>query len=206
MVPNASDSSSSESPLGDPPSGPDSRADELTRLIRAADGGDVQAEESLWQRVYDELRELAQVRLRKGPALVGLQPTMLVGEAWLRLGGGRQLEFSDRAAFFRAAASAMRNALVDEARREASLKRGGDRARVTLADVSASGNETDVVLLSEALERLEELDARAAKVVELRYFAGLKMEEVAEALDVGLATAERDWRFGRTWLRRELGE
>ena len=180
--------------------------DEITRLILAADSGDHGAEESLWSRVYHELRQLAQVRLRKGPAMAGLEPTMLVGEAWLRLGGGRKLEFSDRAAFFRAAASAMRNALVDEARSQAALKRGGDRARVTLSDVSVKENGTDVVLLHEALERLEEQDLRAAKVVELRFFAGLKMEEVAEALKIGLATAERDWRFGRTWLRREMGD
>lgn len=178
--------------------------EEITRLMRAADAGDDGARESLWQRVYDELRDLAQQRARRGPAAV--EPTVLVGEAWLRLAGGRELAFENRTAFFRAAASAMRNALVDEARRQGRAKRGGDRHRVTLAEGLATDRDppTEVLALDEALSRLAEAQPRVAELVELRYFAGLRMEEAAAALGVSLATAERDWRFGRTWLRREL--
>lgn len=180
--------------------------EEITRLVRSAGDGDHDAAERLWRQVYDELRAMARGRLRRGAGGAPVQPTALVHDAWLRLGGDVPLSFESSAAFFRAAASAMRNALVDELRREGRLKRGGAAAQVPLEGLTlGDGDEgEDVLELHDALERLQASHPRVAELVELRYFAGLTMDEAARALGTSVATAERDWRFGRAWLRRSL--
>lgn len=179
---------------------------EITRLMQAAHEGDEGARENLWKRVYDELRRIARGRLKKigGPAEI--QSTTLVHDAYLKLTGKADPSFESRAEFFRAAASAMRNVLVDEARRRSRLKHGGDRRRVTLSEVVLQPDEDppEIQDLDAALVRLEELHPRVGRLIELRYFAGLTIDEASQVLDVSTATVERDWSFGKSWLLREL--
>lgn len=158
--------------------------------------------------VYDELRQLAAAILRQERAGHSLQPTALVNEAYLRLIDATKFEWQGRAQFLALAARSMRQILVDHARARDARKRGGDRVRVTLGDESAGelgAPELDLLDLDDALGELAALDARKAQVVELRFFAGLEMAEIAEVLRVGHTTAEDDWYFARAWLRRKLG-
>jgi len=157
--------------------------------------------------VYDELRELAGAILRHERREHTLQPTALANEAYLRLVDASNVEWKGRAQFLAIAARSMRQILVDHARARAAAKRGGKRVRVTLSDTSTGGTgapEVDVLDLDEALGELAKVDARKAQVVELRFFAGLEMREIAEILRVGQTTAEDDWYFARAWLRRRL--
>lgn len=158
--------------------------------------------------VYDELRQLAAAILRHERPGHSLQPTALVNEAYLRLIDATRVEWQGRAQFLALAGRSMRQILVDHARARDAEKRGGDRVRVTLVD-DAGGvrgpQELDLLDVDEALEELASLDARKARVVELRFFAGLEMREIAEVLRVGTTTAEDDWYFARAWLRRRLG-
>ena len=178
---------------------------EVTRLLAAHRGGDFDALERLLPIVYAELKRLAAGRLRRERPGHTLQPTALVHEAYIRLAGGGP-RFENRAHFFGIAARVMRQVLVDHARASGREKRGGDRVRVTLRDeaVGAGEREFDLVALDEALERLAARDAGAAHVVELRYFAGLSIEETAEALGISPATVKRDWAVAKAFLRREL--
>lgn len=180
--------------------------DDITELLRSSKHGDGAATDRLWRRVYDDLRSLARQRFSGRANPVEVEPTALVHDAWVRLSGRSEVTFESRTAFFCAAASAMRNALVDEARRASRLKRGGDRKREALEDIAHSKTQEapELARLGDALTSLEEVHPRVGKLVELRYFAGLTMEQAAQALEISLSTAERDWRFGRTWLRREL--
>jgi RNA polymerase sigma factor (TIGR02999 family) len=158
--------------------------------------------------VYDELRELAAAILRHERPGHSLQPTALVNEAYLRLIDATKVEWQGRAQFLALAARSMRQVLVDHARSRDAGKRGGDRVRVTLMDdaVGARGlQELDLLDIDDALEALAALDARKARVIELRFFAGLEMKEIADVLRIGLTTAEDDWYFARAWLRRHLG-
>ena len=158
--------------------------------------------------VYDELRQLAAAILRLERPGHSLQPTALVNEAYLRLVDATKVEWQGRAQFLALAARLMRQILVDHARAHGAEKRGGDRVRVTLSDDSegARGPEAlDVLDVDEALDELAAHDARKARVIELRFFAGLEMKEVAEVLRIGMTTAEDDWYFARAWLRRRLG-
>jgi len=177
--------------------------DEVTRLLSAIEQGDPHAASQLLPLVYDELRRLAAQKLAGETPGQTLQATALVHEAYLRLAGpdgGRH--FNGRAHFFRAAADAMRRALVDRAREKHSQKRGGAWRRVDLDQVAEVGPAPaeDVVALSEALDRLAEHDAVKAELVKLRFFAGLSVEEAAELLGVSRATADRHWRYAKTWL------
>jgi len=159
--------------------------------------------------VYDELRALAARQLRGQPAGHTLQATALVHEAWMRLAHRDPSAYSDRSHFFALAAKAMRHVLVDHARRVRARKRGGEQQRVTLVtgDGSArSGPPTDVLDLDRALGRLERESGRQARVVELRFFGGLSIPEVADALGVSHMTVSNDWRRARVWLARELGD
>ncbi len=168
----------------------DSTAPEhITRLLAAARGGEPTAAPELLALVYDELRRLAHHKMAVVPPGDTLQPTALVHEAYLRLFGRDGPEWKGRAHFFNAAARAMRDIIVEQARRHASLKRGGDRKRITL---------------DEALHRLEETDSTSAQVVMLRYFAGLTVHDTARAMDVSPATVDRYWRYARAWLRRRI--
>ncbi len=156
--------------------------------------------------VYEELRRLAASRMAGENPGHTLQPTALVHEAWLRLGGVRDLRWQNRAHFFGAAAEAMRRILVENARRKQRLKRGGDCVRVDFERVELPSPmaDDDLLALDEALERLAAFDARAAEVVKLCFFVGLTQEEAARELNVSVATVERRWAFARAWLFREV--
>ena len=178
----------------------------VTDLLAAFEVGDRKARDRLFELVYAELRDLAQ-KVRIGRANETLDTTALANEAYVKLVGGGSISLRDRGHFFAVAARAMRQILVDEARRRAAKKRGGgDVWSVTFhEDARAAPVRGDQLIdLHEALERLEALDARSAKVVEQRFFVGLTLAETAEALGVSTATVERDWRAARAWLVKEL--
>jgi RNA polymerase sigma-70 factor (ECF subfamily) len=197
--------------LASPPS-PDS----VTGLLRAWGAGDAQASDSLVRLVYSELRRQARIALRREGEGHTLQPTALVHEAWLRLGDQHDARWESRTQFFAIAAQTMRRVLLDHARTRHALKRGGGAAQITLggadrADAKAgAGAEStpldvvDVIALDDALRRLAELDPQKARLVDLRYFAGLSIPEAAEVLGVSTATVGREWAIARMWLRREL--
>ncbi|WP_428269823.1 ECF-type sigma factor [Haliangium sp.] len=159
--------------------------------------------------LYDELRRLAQARLARLPPRQTLQPTLLVHEAYERLARRRDVRWNSRAHFFGAAAKAMRNILVDDARRRRSQRRGGDMARVdvsmTLPDQQAPLAAEDMLTLHEALERMSVEHPEHAELVVLRYFGGLTMREIATLHGVHICTVEGRWRFARAWLRVALG-
>lgn len=178
---------------------------EITQMLQAWREGDRSAMERLTEAVYDELHRLAHSYLRREQPDPNLQTTVLVNEAWLRLMGTEQMEWQNRTHFFGIAAQAMRQILVDFARVRQSQKRGGHIVRVTLgAAEQGQERETDLVALDDALQTLAMLDARQSKVVELRFFGGLSLEETAEVLQVSVGTVRRDWRMARAWLHGEL--
>jgi RNA polymerase sigma factor (TIGR02999 family) len=168
--------------------------------------GDSEAAEELLPLVYDEFRAMAQRYLSRERPDHTLEPTALVHEAFMKLIDQSRVDWQGRAHFFAVAAQAMRRILVDHARHHNRLKRGGDRQRVSLDEQLAPGEHRteDLVALDDALEQLAQLDARQARIVELRFFAGLTVGEVAETLGVSKRTIEGDWTMARAWLRREL--
>lgn len=178
----------------------------LTALLRAWREGSPTGRDDAFERAYDELRAVARRILGNRAEDGSLRPTALVHEAWLRISADDAVARENRRAFFFAAARAMRDALVEAARRRARPKRGGGLRRVDLDEIDAAVDAPPGTLLDvdAALERLGERDGRLRRLVELRFFAGLGVEEAAEVLEVSLSTAERDWRFARAWLRREL--
>lgn len=182
---------------------------DVTLLLRQIESGDPDAANRLLARVYDELRQLARARMAGESAPQTLQPTALVHEAWLRLGGDQQPTWQNRAHFFVAAAEAMRRILIDRARRRHAARHGGGLQRENVDDVAlaAPAGESDEQLLAvhEALERLAAHDARKAELVKLRYFIGLSIEEAASSLGISTATAKRDWAYARAWLFSEIG-
>jgi RNA polymerase sigma factor (TIGR02999 family) len=198
-----------------PPAPP---AQELTLALQAVRRGDARAADGLLEKVYDELRELARARMAHEPgrgAGMTLDPTALVHEAYLRVIGepanvDRPAQrWENRGHFFAAAALAMRRILVERARHRRRLRHGGGRDRAELVDdlvasPAPGADGTDLIALDEALRKLEGLDPRKAQVVSLRYFAGLTVEETADALDLSPATVKNDWAFARAWLHREL--
>jgi RNA polymerase sigma-70 factor (ECF subfamily) len=163
--------------------------------------------DSLMPIVYDELRGLAAAQLRRERAGHSLQPTALANEAYFKLVDTAKAGMQGRAHFFGVAARAMRQVLVEHARRKQAAKRGGGFQRVTLSIADGLGVEPlfDILDLEEALEELARLDERKARVLELRFFAGLTMEEVATILDVSAKTVEADWYMARAWLKTRLG-
>jgi RNA polymerase sigma factor (TIGR02999 family) len=180
---------------------------EVTRLLNAIDRGDPRAAEELLPLVYDELRKLAAQRLAREAPGQTLQATALVHEAYLRLvGADPEQPWNGRGHFFAAAAEAMRRILVENHRRKVSLKRGGERQRQELAEAElvAPGVSEDLLALDEALTQLEATDALAAKLVQLRYFAGLTSAQAADAVGVSPRTAERTWAYARAWLLKKL--
>jgi RNA polymerase sigma factor (TIGR02999 family) len=184
----------------------DLRASEVTAALAAWSAGDKAALSRVLPLVYTELRALAAQQLRKeGPGHT-LEPTGLVHEAFLRLAGRGTVHVAARAQFFAVAAQAMRRVLVDHARRRRAEKRGGGQARLSIT--AAAGlldcPRVDLAELDDALARLEGLDTRQARIVELKFFAGLPVDEIAVALEVSPATVHRDWRMARAWLRNEL--
>jgi RNA polymerase sigma factor (TIGR02999 family) len=180
---------------------------ELTHILRALADGDRNAAGPLLPLVYEELRRLAARQLADERPGQTLQPTALVHEAYLRLVDGQQAAaWNGRGHFFAAAAEAMRRILVENARRKQSLKRGGDRHRADLDEawLVAPTPREDLIALDQALTKLAENDRTAADVVQLRYFAGLTLPEIADALGISPRTAGRLWAYARAWLRREI--
>lgn len=183
---------------------------EVTRLLRQWRGGDAAALEGLLPLVYAELRKLAKRLMRGERADITLQPTALVAEAYLRL-VDMEVAWNDRVHFYAVAANLMRRILVDEARRRQAQKRGGVERPLSLDDLVAQGLELahigldgELLLLDQALSRLEVFDARKAKVIELRCFAGMTIEETAQVLGVSHATVERDLKMAKAWLAKEM--
>ena len=174
----------------------------VTLLLERANRGEPTATEELVPLLYEELRNLAEWLLNRGPAGQTLQPTALVHEAFLRLVGGNNQAWEHQEHFFNAAAQAMRQILVDQARRRAALKRGGDRKRVSdvYAEPEIEAPSDDVIALHEALEALEKTDERKARIATLHAFAGLTLAEIATALGISLSTVEREWRFTKILL------
>jgi RNA polymerase sigma factor (TIGR02999 family) len=183
--------------------------DEVTRILSAIERGDEQAADQLLPLVYDELRKLAAQKLAQEKPGQTLQATALVHEAYLRLVGQNEAQqWNSRGHFFIAAAEAMRRILVESARRKSRRKHGCGHQRVDLESgcLVSSKPPLDLVALDEALSRLAETEPAKAELVKLRFFAGLTMPEVAAALDVSLATAERYWTFAKSWLYAELAD
>jgi RNA polymerase sigma factor (TIGR02999 family) len=182
------------------------RAGDVTRLLELASAGDDTAKATLFDVLYRELRVLAERAMRDERADHTLQPTALVHEAYLRLASDRG-RFQNRAHFFGVAAGAMRRVLVDHARRRKAQKRGGG-TMVTVDDLDAlpqaGATEVDLVVLDDVLSRLAVLDNRLGRIVELRFFGGLSVEETAAVIGVSERTVKRDWQVSRAWLRREI--
>jgi RNA polymerase sigma factor (TIGR02999 family) len=182
---------------------------DVTRLLDAAGAGDPSAAAELLPLVYDALRDLAAARLATESPGQTLQPTALVHEAYLRLvQGSAEQPWSSRAHFFSAAAEAMRRILIEQARRKLTVKHGGAGRRVELSDTPAAPDQTpeDVLALDEALTELEQHDPTAARLVNLRYFAGLSHQDAAAALGITRRAADRLWALARTWLYRRLAD
>jgi RNA polymerase sigma factor (TIGR02999 family) len=185
---------------------PSHRARDVTELLLAWNAGQSGALDRLVSLVYAELHRLAHRRMLGERPGHPLQTTALVHEAYLRLVDGSRIPWQNRAQFFAVAAQVMRRILVDAARARGARKRGGGLPHVSLADVPSlpSAGATDLIALDEALDALATLDPRKARVVELRYFAGLGVDETAEVLRVSPDTVTRDWKMARLWLLREL--
>jgi RNA polymerase sigma-70 factor, ECF subfamily len=179
---------------------------EITRLLRAWGGGDQAAMEELAPLVYGELRRMAQRHLRRENPGNTLQPTALVHEAYLRLADVANMRWEDRAHFFAVSAQMMRRILVDAARARGTGKRGGGALHLNLNE-SIDGmpdRGSELIALDDALDALARLDPRKARVVEMRFFGGLSVEETAEVLKISAPSVLRDWKLARAWLMREL--
>ena len=185
---------------------PEDRPAELTEFLNELARGNSEAGETLMPYVYDELRVIAESYMRRQQSGHTLQPTELVNEAFLRLFQPEALGWNDRKHFFSLAARAMRQLLVDHARRAGADKRDGGARELTLVEAFAQASEipVDVLDLNLALEELSSKDERQGQVVELRYFGGLDMEDVAAVMDVSKRTVEREWRAARAWLGHRL--
>lgn len=180
---------------------------DVTQILSAIEQGDPQAAAQLLPLVYDELRKLAAQKLVQERPGQTLQPTALVHEAYLRLVDVEKAQrWNSRGHFFAAAAEAMRRILVEAARRKGRVRHGGGRRRVDLdlAEPPVAESDDDLLALDEALTHLATVDQPAARLVELRYFAGLTMPEAAETLGISLRTAERNWAYARAWLHRSV--
>lgn len=181
-------------------------AEQLTQLLAAAGRGDAAAWRRLAPFIYDELRGLAGAAMQHERPAHTLQPTALVHEAFVRLVGSNQAAWNNRQHFFGAAAEAMRRVLVDHARARGAAKRGSGRAAMPLDSVLVEFEQrsTDLLVLDEALRQLGDFDSQAARIVELRFFGGLTVEQAADVLGVSPSTIERGWRTARAWLLRRV--
>lgn len=177
---------------------------DVTRLLGEMAEGDQKAGCQLFESVYAELRRMAASQMSAQPGQT-LQPTALVHEAWLRLGGEHLPSWQNRRHFYASAAQAMRHILVDRARQRQALRHGGGQQRIDLDAIEVASVEDERLLaLNDALDALASEDAPKAELVKLRYFAGLTIEETAEALEISVATANRWWTYARTWLYRKM--
>jgi RNA polymerase sigma factor (TIGR02999 family) len=179
---------------------------DVTSLLIEWRGGNAQAFDEMAPLVYEELRRLARTHLRRERPGHTLQCTALVHEAWLRMIGQQEVSWQNRSHFYGVAAQMIRRILVDHARARRTHKRGDDAPRISLDHAVAvrQNEDLDLVALDDALNSLASIDPRQSRLVELRYFAGLSIEETAEVLEVSTATVKRDWLSARAWLRREL--
>jgi RNA polymerase sigma-70 factor, ECF subfamily len=182
--------------------------EEITRLLAESREGSRDALDQLLPLVYDELRGIASRYLRSERDDHTLQPTALVHEAYIRLVSQRDVDWQNRAQFLGVAAQLMRRLLVDHARSRKAEKRGAAETFVVLDEaldaVTANAHDVDVILLNDALDRLEELDAKQSRIVELRYFGGLNVEETAHVIGLSTATVKREWAMARAWLKLTL--
>jgi RNA polymerase sigma-70 factor (ECF subfamily) len=178
----------------------------ITQLLERWSHGDEEALAQLMPLVYDELHRLAGAYLRRERGDHTLQPTALVNEAYLKLVRQRNIQWQNRAQFFGVAAQLMRRILVDHARANYAAKRGGDRVNISLKNIGAFGTQpaADVLALHDVLNRLAEIDPDQSRIVELRFFGGLTIEEAAEVMQVSHSTVEREWKIAKAWLKREL--
>ena len=179
---------------------------EVTQLLKGWRAGDRQALDALLPLVYKELRRLAHFQLRNERPNHTLQSAALVHEAYLRLVGMNSPQWESRTHFFAIAAQLMRQILVDYARRHGARKRGGSVCKLSLEDamMASRRKDVDVVALDDALNTLATIDQRQSRVVELRFFAGLSLQEISEAMEIAPATVQRDWTAARAWLHREI--
>ena len=179
---------------------------DVTQILERVEKGDGQAAAELLPLVYEELRKLATHKMAQEAPGNTLQPTALVHEAWLRLVGGGPSQWNSRGHFFSAAAEAMRRILIEAARRKHSQQRGGHRERQELDEnaLVLDRPSEEILVVNEALEKLTNQDPVAADLVKLRYFAGMTLPEVAEALGMSPRTADRVWAYARSWLREEI--
>jgi RNA polymerase sigma factor (TIGR02999 family) len=179
---------------------------EVTELLLAWNSGDRAALDRLMPLVYEELRRLARYHLRSESAAHSLQATLLVNEAYLRLVDQRRVNWQNRAHFFGAAAQIIRRVLVDHARARNRVKRGGNALRVSVVEGASPTDSVplDLVALDDALTKLALLDPQQGRIVELRFFGGLSIEETSEALNISVATVKRDWATARIWLYRQM--
>ena len=182
--------------------------EDITRLLHEIRDGDAHAQDALLPAVYDELRAIAHNRLSPGARDALLDTTALVHEAYVRLFDRAPLEWADRRHFFAVAAMAMRQIIVDHARKRSAARRGGGQAHLDLDDtqVAVDAQAEEIVSLHEALVRLSQLDARLGRIVELRFFGGFSEEEVAEIMEMSARTVRRDWRKARALLYQALAE
>ena len=185
---------------------PDDARQEITGLLQEASHGDEQAVGLLFERVYDELRVIARNYLRDERSNHTLQATALVHEAYLRLIGSEQIEWQNRAQFFSIAAQVMRHILVDHARKHAAEKRGSGERKLSLDEAVSFAAERDVnlVALDDALKELATLDEEQSRIVELRFFGGLSIKEIAAVLDISETTVSRKWSTAKLWLRDRI--
>jgi RNA polymerase sigma factor (TIGR02999 family) len=176
---------------------------DFTQLLSAIDAGDPKAADQLLPLVYEELRRLAALKMAQEKPGQTLQATALVHEAWLRLAGSNHQQWRGRSHFFRAAAEAMRRILIDKARQKASMKRGLNQPLEELHEsrIELAAPSDEILAVHEALDDLAAEDATAAAVVKLRYFVGMTIPEIAEALEISARSADRHWAFARAWLK-----
>lgn len=182
---------------------------DVTQILSKIESGDPRASDELLPLVYDELRKLAAAKLANEKPGQTLQATALVHDAYIRLVDVEQAQHWDsRGHFFAAAAQAMRRILINRAIQKKTVKHGGDRKRIELDEVLIAEDKQPerILLLDEALQRLEQIDERKGKIVMLRYFAGLSIEETSQALEISPATVKREWQFARTWLQKEMNK
>jgi len=179
---------------------------DVTHILHAIERGDARAADELLPLVYEELRKLAAYKMTNEAPGQTLQATALVHEAWLRLAGTDNPSFEGRAHFFGAAAEAMRRILIERARRKAAQRHGGGQQRLDIQeiDIAAAADDDRLLAIDEALDKLAALDKQKAELVKLRYFAGMTLDEAAEALRISKPTAKRWWAYARAWLYSEI--
>ena len=179
---------------------------QITLLLNDWSGGDETALDELLPLVYQELRQMAHRHLKKHSADDAFQTTELIHEAYLKLAAGEEKQWQNREHFFGVASKAMRHILVDLARSKQRVKRGGQAEKITLEDnmVASSQRPDEIVRLDDALKQLALMDERKSRVVEMKFFGGLNVEEIAKVLKISPKTVKRDWQFSRSWLLREL--